>query len=125
MISLFSLATVIAVLICFCWFKYWQAKRAIEAVLKTNATLEQTVRTQAGEIKQHKAELNNVQIKQKHTDAVLRGVDGAVDEQLRQHGWLRNEDSGHGVSSVQSDLSESQGHGRDEATGSDSQSDVQ
>lgn len=90
MIALLSLATVITALICFCWFKYWQATRTIEKVLKTNATLEHTVRTQAGEIKQHKAELNNVQIKQKHTDAVLRGANGSTDEQLRKKGWFRN-----------------------------------
>lgn len=125
MISLFSLATVIAVLICFCWFKYWQATRTIEKVLKTNATLEHTVRTQAGEIKQHKAELNNVQIKQKHTDTVLRGADGTIDEQLHQHGWFRDEASGNRLSGVQSDLSKSQGHDGNEATDSNSQSDVQ
>lgn len=125
MISLFSLLTVIVAFVSFFAFKYWQAKRAIEAVLKTNATLEQKARTQAGEIQQQKAELNNAQIKQKHTNTVLRGADGTIDEQLHQHGWFRDKASGNGVSGIQSDLSESQGHSGNEATGSDSQSDVQ
>lgn len=122
--SLLTIIAMISLLIGWGLFKYWQAKQAIKRVLKANADLEQENRQQRLEIIQKNTEIKYGQIKQKNHDDVKRGNASVVDQQLQQHGWFRDDGSGYGVSGVQSDLSESKGHGRNKTPNTGSQSDL-
>lgn len=122
--SLLIITAMISVLVGLALFKYWQAKRTIEQVLKTNADLEQENQQQRVEITQKNTEIKHAKIKQKNNDDVKRGNASAVDQQLQQHGWFRDDDSGNGLSGIQPDLSESEGYGGDETSDTGSQSDL-
>lgn len=122
--SLLIITTIISVLVGLALFKYWQAKRTIEQVLKTNADLEQENQQQRVEIIQKNTEIKHAKIKQKNNDDVKRGNASAVDKQLQQHGWLRDDNSGNGVSGVQFDLSKPEGHRGNKTPDIGSQSDL-
>lgn len=122
--SLLTIIAMISLLIGWGLFKYWQAKQAIKRVLKANADLEQENRQQRLEISQKIKEIKHAQIRQKNHNYVQRGSASAVDQQLQQHGWFRDDDSSYGLSGIQPDLSESERHGGDETSDTGSQSDL-
>lgn len=122
--SLLIITAIIGVLVGLALLKYWQAKRTVEQVLKTNADLEQKNQQQRVEINQRITEIKYAQIRQKNNGNTRRGSASAVDQQLQQHGWFRDDNSGNGLSGVQPDLSESERHDGDETSDTGSQSDL-
>ncbi|EER47753.1 hypothetical protein AM305_06191 [Actinobacillus minor NM305] len=110
-------AGVIGTVLAYAFFKGWQLKQE----RKKTAILEAEKQQQAVEIQQKNAEVKNAQIQQKHVNETRRIQPSAVDEQLHQHGYFRDE---HRLHSVQSDLSEPCRHGGNETPSACTQSDL-
>lgn len=123
MTQILALALLIACVVGFGLFKWWQVKRTIEQVLKTNAELTDVNKQQTVKIQTQQAEISNAQIQRKHSQAVQRSSIAAVDNQLHQHGWFRDDGCGVRVSGVPKNLSKSLRHDGDQASDTDSQSD--
>lgn len=119
--TLLILCAILGVIGAVC-YQFWLARRTIEQLSKTNASLEQTKQKQAVEIQTKNVEIKNAQIQRKNSQSVKRSNATDVDQQLQQHGWFRAEDSGHGVPSVSPDLPKPSRHGGDQAADTDSQS---
>lgn len=108
---------VIGTVIAYAFFKGWQLKQE----RKKTAALEAEKQQQAVEIQQKNAEVKNAQIQQKHVSETRRIQPSAVDEQLHQHGYFRDDYRLHGV---QPDLSEPCRHVGDETASACTQSDL-
>ncbi|MEG9490748.1 DUF2681 domain-containing protein [Mannheimia indoligenes] len=108
---------VIGTVIAYAFFKGWQLKQE----RKKTATLEAEKQQQAVEIQQKNAEVKNAKIQQKHVNETRRIQPSAVDEQLHQHGYFRDD---HGLHGVRSDLSEPCRHVGDETASACTQSDL-
>lgn len=108
---------VVGTLLAYGLFKGWQLKQA----RKLNAQLEAEKQQQAVEIQRKNVEVKNAKIQQKNTQHTHRIQPSAVDEQLHQHGYFRDD---HGLHGVRSDLSEPCGHTGNETSSACSQSDL-
>lgn len=108
---------VIGTVLAYAFFKGWQLKQE----RKKTATLEAEKQQQAVEIQQKNAEVKNAQIQQKYVNKTRHIQPSAVDEQLHQHGYFRDD---HGLHGVRSDLSEPCRHVEDKTASACTQSDL-
>ncbi|EEY12051.1 DUF2681 domain-containing protein [Mannheimia haemolytica] len=108
---------VVSTILAYAFYKSWQLKQE----RKLTATLKAEKQQQAVEIQQKNAEVKNAKIQQKHVSETRRIQPSAIDEQLHQHGYFRDDNGLHGV---RSDLPEPCGHAGNETPSACTQSDL-
>lgn len=108
---------VIGTVLAYALFKGWELKKE----RAKNASLEAEKAEKEAKIQQQKAEVKNAKTQQKHTQNTARISSHAVDEQLHQHGYFRDD---HRLHSVRSDLSEPCRHNGNETASACAQSDL-
>ncbi|HDL5269501.1 TPA: DUF2681 domain-containing protein [Mannheimia haemolytica] len=96
---------VVSTILAYAFYKSWQLKQE----RKLTATLKAEKQQQA------------VEIQQKHVSETRRIQPSAIDEQLHQHGYFRDDNGLHGV---RSDLPEPCGHNGNETPSACTQSDL-
>lgn len=116
--QIISFAAVVGTLLAYVLYKGWELKKE----RAKNARLEAEKAEKEAKIQQQKAEVKNAKTQQKHTQNTARISSHAVDEQLHQHGYFR--DDGYGMHSVPPAVSKPSGHGGDQASDTGSQSDL-
>lgn len=118
-----TLGVVAAVVVAggYLFYKFRKANREIDRLFATVNRLEAEKAEKEAKIQQQKAEVKNAKTQQKHTQNTARISSHAVDEQLHQHGYFRDDHRLHGV---QSDLSKPYRHGGDETPSACTQSDL-
>lgn len=90
MTSLLIIASVIAVIVAWVWFKFYQARGKIEHLLKTNAELEQHSQQQAVEIAVKNTQLNNHNTRIKNEENTHSTVREQLIDELHNDGDLRD-----------------------------------
>ncbi|VEI74751.1 Protein of uncharacterised function (DUF2681) [Mannheimia haemolytica] len=104
------------------FYKFRKANREIDRLFATVNRLESEKAEKEAKIQQQKAEVKNAKTQQKHTQNTARISSDAVDMQLHQHGYFR--DDGLGLHGVPSAVSKPSGHGGDQTSDTSSQSDL-
>lgn len=116
--QIISFAAVVGTLLAYILYKGWELKKE----RAKNARLEAEKAQKEAKIQQQKVEVKNAKTQQKHTQNTARISSNAVDMQLHQHGYFR--DDGHGLHGVSSAVSKQGGYSGDQASDTGSQSDL-